>query len=151
MAYSTLATLKARYKIEDLTLYSDLDGSGQGEPVEAVDTLAIVDGDSWINRALASLYTVPIAVPYPAEIVELSCRCAMHLLRKRAGADQKDEEEAINKILTAYADGTTPLTGASTAASAVVSYGGVPRVTEKTEEEFVDPDSIHPMDYWMEV
>jgi phage gp36-like protein len=149
MAYSTLDQLKERYRTQDITLYSDVAKAGITEPDPVTVAQAIADGDGWINSKIGVIYDVPLST-VPAEIEELSCRCAMHLLKRRAGKWDKEEEDAINKRLDAYANGTAVLTGVSTSTD-TVAYGGYARMTEKTEDEYSDTTSAHPLDSFMEV
>lgn len=93
LTYSTNADIEARYGVDNVAKWADLNNNQSAAEIDARKSWARTQAQADIDDALrGGPYAVPFAAPYPAAIVDLEATLAGVLLYESRGVQDFDPE-----------------------------------------------------------
>lgn len=110
MPYATQADMTLRFGVDEVTQLTDRALPASGDIDSATLDRALGDADSLINRYLGARYALPLAEPYPSDLVRIACELARYFLHDLAvpEAVRTNYADAV-AWLKALAAGNLPL------------------------------------------
>jgi len=110
MPYATSANLTERFGTAEIQQLSDRELPSAGGIVATVVDRALADADGVINRYLGARFVVPLALPYPQDLVRVACDIARYMLHDLSVPEQvRQHYEDSLTWLRLVGDGKLPL------------------------------------------
>ena len=110
MPYATAQDMLQRFGADELRQLTDRALPLLGEIDQGVLGRALADADGVIDRHLGARYALPLAVPYPADLVRLACDIARYMLHDMSAPELvRDHYDDALRTLREMADGKLPL------------------------------------------